>query len=68
MSQNFGQPLNNSLKIPENAENTPFDSSNIIHVKRTTFIEKLSHKSTINSAMVQPPSCQKREDCATQNN
>jgi hypothetical protein len=68
MSQNFGQPLNNSLKIPKNAENTPFSIPMMIHVKRTTFVEKLSHKSIINFARVQPPNCQKSKDCATRNN
>ena len=68
MSQNFGQPLNNSLKIPKNVENTPFSILMMIHVKRTTFVEKLSHKSMINFVMVQPLNCQKSKDCATRNN
>ena len=68
MFQNFGQPLNNSLKIPKNAENTPFNIPMMIHVKRTTFIEKLSHKLMINFVTVQPQNCQKSKDCATRNN
>ena len=68
MSLNFGQPLNNSLKILKNAENTPFSIPMMIYVKRTTFVEKLSYKLMINFVMVQPLNCQKSNDCATRNN
>jgi hypothetical protein len=68
MSQNFGQHLNNSFKIPKNAENTPFSIPTMIHIKRTTFVGKLSHKLMIKFVTVQPPNCQKSKDCTTQNN
>ena len=68
MSQNFGQPLNNSLKILKNAENTPFSILRMIYVKRTEFVEKLPHKAIIKFVMVQLLNCRKSEDCATWNN